>query len=113
MTDKNLYLLKLIDKECSTEEICKSLNISKKQLKRRIESIKYEGYNIDKKYSYDGSFNYFVNRNIIEDEKNKIIINTNSSDEFRFLAIADTHYGHKKLILNMLILCMITVKRII
>ena len=96
MTDKNAYLLNLIEKELSNEEICKKLNISKKQLKRRIESIKYDGYNVDKQYNYDGTFNYYLNRKIENSNSKEIEINSFDSDSFRALAIADTHFGHKK-----------------
>ena len=51
MTNTNKYLLELIEKEISVKEICNTFNISKKQLKRRLESIKYEGYDIKSKYS--------------------------------------------------------------
>ena len=51
MTDINFILLSLIKNNYSNEEICKKLNITNKELKRRIESLKYEGFNICKSYN--------------------------------------------------------------
>lgn len=96
MTEKNMYLLELINQNLSNDEICFRLNISKKQLKRRVESIKYYGYNVDKCFSYDGTYRYFINYDVIDNmEKNKVFIH-DVSDEFRFVAISDTHFGHSR-----------------
>lgn len=96
MTKINRYLLDLINQNLSNDEICSILNISKKQLKRRIESIKYSGYNIDKYFCYDGTYRYFVNYDMFDNiEKNRFVIH-DVSDEFRFVAISDTHFGHSR-----------------
>lgn len=97
MTNTNKYLLELISKETSINEICDALNISKKQLKRRLESIKYEGYDIKSKYSYNGEKNYYLNTEPdIEPDINKIKIYNVNEKNFRAIAISDTHYGHSK-----------------
>lgn len=93
MTDKNTYLLELIDKNYSNEDICKELNITKKQLKRRIESIKYDGYNIDKRYSYNGTYRYYLNREPYKNNKTSI---KDIDNYFRSILISDTHLGNAR-----------------
>lgn len=96
MTDINEYLLQLIGENLSNEEICEKLNITKKQLKNRIETIKNRGYNLDKRYSYDGNYNYYINYTPESDyNKSKFSID-DVNDTFRIIAISDTHLGHSK-----------------
>lgn len=96
MTDTNKRLLSLILNNYSNDEICKVMNISKKELKRRIESIKYEGFNITKAYNYSGKQNYIFNREYLESEEITTIHNDTNKDHFKAIAIADTHIGHSK-----------------
>ena len=95
MTDKNIRLLELISKGCPNDEICKELNISRNQLKRRVESIKYEGYNIVTRYNYNGTSRYFLDKRP-KDDANSFPIYTSNKKEFKMIAIADTHFGFKK-----------------
>ena len=95
MTDINSKLLNLIEKNLSIDEICNELNISVKELKRRIESIKYEGYNLDKRYSYKGDYRYCLNKTPELD--NKKVFNIDDVENiFRMIAISDTHLCHTK-----------------
>lgn len=95
MTDINSRLLKLIEKNLSIDEICNELNISVKELKRRIESIKYDGYNIDKRYSYKGDYNYYINKK--PESGNKKVFNIDDVENiFRIIAVSDTHLCHTK-----------------
>lgn len=97
MTNTNKELLLLIDNELSVKEICNKLKISKKQLKRRLESIKYEGYDINSKYSYNGEKNYYLNKEpYSKTDSNRIKIYDVNEKNFKALAISDTHYGHTK-----------------
>ncbi len=97
MTNTNKYLLELIEKEISVKEICNTFNISKKQLKRRLESIKYEGYDIKSKYSYNGEKNYYLNKEpCSKTDSNRVKIYNMNEKNFKAIAISDTHYGHNK-----------------
>ena len=95
MTDINICILELIKQEKSNEDICRELNISKKQLKNRIESIKNRGININKKYKYNGTQNFFVDYNP-QSIGTQIVtsIEDINKNEFKALAIADTHIGN-------------------
>lgn len=97
MTPINSTLLNLIINETQTEDICKKLNITKKQLKNRIEIIRNEGYNIRRKFNYDGSQKYFLDYNS-QSIGNNLITNIDgfNKNEFKTLAIADTHFGNEK-----------------
>lgn len=96
MTDTNKKLLQLIIKNYSNDEICKTMNITKKELKRRIESLKYEGFNITKSYNYSGTQNYIFNKERLGSEEITTIHNDTNKDHFKAIAIADTHIGHSK-----------------
>ena len=63
MTPINNEILNLIMKETSNEDICAKLNITKIQLRNRIESIRNKGYNIRRKFNYNGRQNYFIDHN--------------------------------------------------
>lgn len=96
MTETNYKLLQLIKNDYSIDDMCKMMNLSKKELKRRIESLKYEGINITREYNYSGKQNYIFNKNNLEDEDIVRIKNDIDKEHFRALAIADTHIGHSK-----------------
>ncbi len=96
MTDINFILLNLIKNNCSNEEICKRLNITNKELKRRIESLKYDGFNISKSYNYDGENNYVLNKNKLISEEIVIIHNKEHQNDFKALVVSDNHIGHIK-----------------
>ena len=96
MTDINLNLLNMIKKNYSNEEICTKLGITNKELKRRIESLKYEGLNISKYYSYDGYYNYILNKKKLISEQITTIHNNPTQNDFRALVVADNHIGHVK-----------------
>lgn len=96
MTEINFYLLSLIKNNYSNEEICEKLNITNKELKRRIESLKYDGFNISKFYSYDGKNNYVLNKSKLNSEEIVTIHSKEHQNDFRALVIADNHIGHVK-----------------
>lgn len=96
MTDINKILLCLIKEGRSNDEICDKLNISKRELKNRIQSIKNEGFNITKTYNYSGTQNYYFNKEYLESEEIVTINNDNNRKNFRTVAVADTHIGHSK-----------------
>ena len=96
MTDINFILLSLIKNNYSNEEICKKLNITNKELKRRIESLKYEGFNICKSYNYDAQNKYILNKKKLNSEEIVTIHSNPNQKDFRALVIADNHIGHVK-----------------
>lgn len=96
MTDINYKLLNMIKKGLSNDEICRELNISKKQLKYRLECIKREGFNLQKSFNYSGSFNYNLVFNKLCNCDKITIKNDLNKKGFRALAISDNHIGHSK-----------------
>ena len=92
----NFILLSLIKNNYSNEEICKKLNITNKELKRRIESLKYEGFNICKSYNYDAQNKYILNKKKLNSEEIVTIHSNPNQKDFRALVIADNHIGHVK-----------------
>ena len=96
MTDTNYLLLAMIKNNCSTDEICEKMGISRCELKRRIQSLKYEGFNITRSYNNSGTQNYIFNKRGLESEELTTIVNDNNKDYFKAIAIADTHIGHSK-----------------
>ena len=96
MTDINNLLLSMIMNNCSTDEICKKMNISRSELKRRIQSLKYEGFNITRTFNYSGSQNYILNKNRLEHEGLITIEDDLKKSSFKAVAVADSHIGHSK-----------------
>lgn len=93
MTDTNLLLLKLIQDGLSNDKICEKLQISKKQLNWRIRSLKYDGYNLKRKFFHDGAQSYFIDYSFLDDDIYTIELDNNL---FKAMLIADTHFGHEK-----------------
>lgn len=96
MTDINYILLKMIREGSSNDEICNRLNISKKQLKYRIECLKREGFNIAEILNYSGTKSFILDKNKLQDDGLITIKKDLNKKGFRALAIADTHIGHSK-----------------
>ena len=66
----------------SNKEICKELNLSKKQLKYRLRCIK-KGVDFYKSFNCEESYNYVLDLD-------------NTKKYFKALAIADNHIGHNR-----------------
>ena len=82
MTNINKKILSMVRTGLSNDEICKELNLSKKQLKYRLRCIKrgvdfYKPFNVNEEYNY-------------------ILDLYNEKKGFKALAIADNHIGHSK-----------------
>lgn len=58
MTEINQQLLQLILNGASTKEILQTLNITPKQLKIRLETLKREGYGFEYQVSDNGLITY-------------------------------------------------------
>lgn len=94
MTDINEQLLILISEGKTNDEICNILNISKKQLKRRIESLKYDGHSIKRKFNYDATQGYYIYQGKSYMNSSSISIDQIQSNDFKAMLISDTHIGH-------------------
>lgn len=102
MSEINNKILDMISKGFKPSIICEKLNISLKELKRRIESIKYDGYNIDSQYFYDGTRRYILDKktNNINSNNKVYIKGVGDNHVFKFIAMSDTHIGHKRANIN-------------
>jgi len=94
MTPTNRKLLEMIKENKSIEYICYALNISRKQLRQRIESIKKSGFRVERIYS---PTNY--DKLGIDYDSNSLtnkIINTCDIDNSIYIGlVADTHIGNE------------------
>jgi len=99
MVEKNMEILALIEDGYSIQDIRKRLDIDYKELNTRLKQIKRAGFDFVSYYKNQGSLIYTINRDIEVPNKDNnythIHFEDNASD-FRFLAIADTHFGHKE-----------------
>lgn len=96
MTEINRQLLQLILNGASTKEILQTLNITPKQLKIRLESLKREGYGFEYQVFDNGVVTYNSLNGIYHDATNTLQMNlTKPGNEFTFLAISDLHIGNK------------------
>lgn len=92
MTKKNQILLNMILENKTIEDICKELNLTKKQLKSRIESIKKDGYRVNRVYSKIGKDKLCIDYDS-ESLKTKIIKTSDVSKRIKLGVISDTHIG--------------------
>lgn len=88
-------LLNMIKDDLSTEEICQTLNIDKRQLKQKIEQLKISGFNIENKMYFDGTDKYALCHTINPTVDLKLYAKS-KEEYFKALVIGDTHIGHKK-----------------
>lgn len=96
LTDINSKLLYLIKKGKSVNQIVEELNISHKELLRRMKSVRNDGFDFETKYYYDGNITY----NLIKEEPStsnnyneNTIITKNSDNEITVMVISDLHMG--------------------
>ena len=99
MVEKNMQILALIDDGYSIQDIRKKLDIDYKELNTRLKQIKRAGFDFLETYMTKGNLIYAVNREIelpFEDNTSTTIHFEDTASNYRFLAIADTHFGHKE-----------------
>ena len=97
MTETNLYLLELLKQEKTLNEICAIMNLSYKQVRERLLSLKKWGVNLKNTYYYDGEIAYHVSKSIQEETDSNIAIITSPKDTtFKALIISDLHLGSEK-----------------
>ena len=96
ITETNKTILKMIKDNYSTDRICKELSITKKELKGRIESIKYYGYNIKEGYKAIGNQGYYLEYNPYNSSDNFVKIDDILASQLKTIVIGDTHIGNPK-----------------
>ena len=95
MKEKFKYLIELLDKNLSCNEICSILNISNKKLYEMLRILKDKGFFIERNYSNLGDIYYKSVPNILDNIEREIIMSPLAS-EIRFLVFSDLHLGNSK-----------------
>ena len=99
-----LDVVKAIDDGLTSNEICISLGISKKQLYYYLQSLKNGGIDFNRKYYSNGVIKYIPikkSRDLESSDYVKLITPLGSNEE-TFLVLSDTHLGHEKERLDLL-----------
>lgn len=94
MTETNLYLLELLKQEKTLNEICSIMNLSYKQVRERLLTLRKWGVNLKKTFYYDGEISYHVSHSLEETlEPETAIITSPKDTSFKALIISDLHLG--------------------
>ncbi len=89
MTEMNLQILELINKNISLNELMELTGLSNKQLYHRLNLLKNQGFNIERKYYYNGDITYQLVNKIIDETP--AILTTKDDTIFEALLISDLH----------------------
>lgn len=95
MSDINIKLLDLIDKEYTVNEIVSELNISREQLYKCFRSLKKWGMDFNKKCYSSGDFIYVPKKEIYLPSNSVDIITEPKTDSFRAMILSDLHIGSR------------------
>ena len=98
MTDVNQQILNLIMKEETISSIAEQLNLSHKQIWRRLAILRQNGFRINQKYYSNGETAYQLNSSLSEQVKikNSIALLTSPDvQELEIMIISDPHLGSK------------------
>ena len=87
-------LLELIKKEKNISTVAKSLDISEFEVLGLVHTLIKDGYNIIVK-QYDDGFHLLNQGDLVDKEVSTYSFETDESNEFKFVAIADTRLGSK------------------
>ena len=93
MTDINLKLIKLIEEGKTINEITTELNMTNKQILRRLNDIKMDGINYLRNYHYNGDITFNLNKSFNNGFKNITNIKMKKEDDFKAVVISDLHIG--------------------
>ena len=96
MTETNQKILDLIlDEHKTLEVLSKEVNLSQRQIYTRLASLKNNGYNFNRKFYYNGSQSFKVERQIVlPPAKEGLTINIDDDDKvFNAVVISDLHLG--------------------
>ena len=80
-------LLELINNNLSFNEISDILNLNRDELYQYINIINSDGYNLTRKYYYDGNIKYKLNQELVNDDK-VAIITSHDLRKIKFLIIS-------------------------
>ena len=89
MTEINKQILELINKNISLNELIKLTGLSNKQLYHRLNVLKNQGFNIERKYYYNGDITYQLTNQIIDETP--AILTTKKDEIFEAVLISDLH----------------------
>lgn len=94
MNESTLKLIELLKQEKTANEIAQELNISNKQLFKRLFRLKTMGFNVKKKYYYSGDIGYSLYNDVPLQPLNSVdIITSPEEQEFEAIVISDLHIG--------------------
>lgn len=97
MKDATFKLLQLINEEKTLNEISKIMGLSNKQIFTRLSMLTQQGFNVDRKYYYNGDISYSVANPFYfcNNRTNKVILETPENiQKIRMLITSDTHLGN-------------------
>ena len=95
MADIIKKLLLLLNQEKTINEICLELNITNKELYNYLVILRNKGFNINRKYLYDGNILLSSIKNI-DSNKDISIYTTKEDTSFKCVLISDLHLGNRK-----------------
>ena len=88
------FVLSLIDRKMSINEICTLLNISYQDMYGVLSSLRMHGINITEKYYINGETRYEIARHSsLKNQYKNTIITSKDDNEFDMMLISDLHYG--------------------
>ena len=94
MNESTLKLIELLKQEKTANEIAQELNISNKQLFKRLFRLKTMGFNVKKKYYYSGDIGYSLYNDVPLQPLNSVdIITSPEEQKFEAIVISDLHIG--------------------
>lgn len=105
MTNIEVQLINLINKNKSLNEIENILNLTKQQIYRKLLKLKNNGYAITNEYYYNGDITYLLHSTdkVSKNIENNVIINMpDKENTFKAIVISDIHIGCDKQGLNAL-----------
>jgi len=92
MSDLTIKIFELINQKKSINEITETLNISRKKLYSILRQVKLQGYDIDRKYYYNGDIVYKP-RNTFLTYDGINLITDKDDDTLNALLLSDLHLG--------------------
>ena len=105
MTNIEVQLINLINNNKSLNEIEDILNLTRKQIYRKLLKFKNNGYAITNEYYYNGDITYLLHSTdkVSKNIENNVIINMpDKENTFKAIVISDIHIGCDKQGLNAL-----------
>ena len=105
MTNIEVQLINLINENKSLNEIEDILNLTRKQIYRKLLKLKNNGYAITNEYYYNGDITYLLHSSdkVSKNRDNNVTINMpDTKNTFKAIVISDIHIGCDKQGLSLL-----------